>query len=324
LAEIEASIVKEVERSIATFGLMVTQESCKKAIDELRNAISDELITIDYPHLIDAKDDWRDEVDTKLVGTSGKLKGSDSRLKTALLEGVHWAAFLGNALVAKRASLLAVEVAGQLLEPIAYALEDTIDEAEAGQADAGEWPAWSDAEPPESVQPPKGVYALEEPDLYDKRFQDLLMDSTPPGLQATTKDWIRELVITGSFLREQHEAGALENPEDVLCVSIKEHQPKRAHWYPSPHAGLGELQNPRSLPVTINVDINSLEKRALAWLNLPGSPFANFLNQSLRSYLGSTSALDGAKVTPAQYKARREAFVAAFAVAVKAGRPLIN
>ena len=324
LAEIEDSVVKEVERSIATFGLMVTQESCKKAIDELRNAVSDELISVDYPHMIDAKEDWRDEVDTKLVGTSGKLKGSDSRLKTALQEGVHWAAFLGDALVAKRASVLAVEVAGQLLEPIANALEDAIDAAEAGQGDAGEWPAWSDAEPPDSVQPPKGVYALESPDGYNKRFEDLLMASTPPDLQTTTKDWIRELVITGSFLREQHEAGALENPDDILCVSVKEHEPNRAHWYPGPHGGFGELRNPRSLPATINVDISSLEKRALAWLNLPGSPFANFLNESLRSYLGSTSELDGGRVAPSQYRARRGAFVAAFAEAVKAGRPLIN
>jgi len=320
IPKVQSSIEAAVEEMVARYGLKATSSMCTKTAAQLRTEVTDDLRSRDFANNNSWSTRWREFSDEKLEDAWGKkIDSTDTRLRDATTAAAYYASLAGEAVLAERSAALAEEVAKRVLVPLARALDDALYRSEQGVEKAGEWPPWSDAEVPRDMQPPPSELPLIKPDDYHGLFVEMLADSvTDEDLKGAVREEVRSKIISGDFLRRQHEEGELHGADELLCVAI-DHE-----WWPGPGATQGRLESPADLGVKVNIDIDRLEARARAWLQLTGSVFGDFLSTSLRSYLGSLGLMDSGRISQREYDKRIKRFFAQWDAAMGAAQPLIN
>ncbi len=312
---IEGDIIQAVEADVARLGLKVTAALCALAASELRDEIYEDLMNRDYHDNNRWATGWVDAVDGLLEGVTGKLDSDHAGLDEALSIGMHWASFAGEALVALRAAELCSQVADRLLLPLQQALLTAHSQASEEQPKTATWVSWTDEDPPASVTPPNGDFPLIEPDDYAELFSTYLQAQTDEMEHSdVAKQKVLHDVVSGDFLKKDGAKQATSN----LCIQID--QP----WWPDNTAALGGYHTPTDLRVRVETSLPVLDSRTRKWLEQTGTPFANFLKLSLRSYLGTTAAFDDSGLDSTAVRKNQNRFLSKLTSAITAAAPLIN
>jgi len=316
IQEVQSRLEATVESVVADYGLKVARALCLQAATHLRLEVSEDLRTVDFAHNNAWAADWQNKADATFEGLGGKkIESTDQRLGEYLNIAVHHASMGRNAALAERAANLVEEFADLVLKPIASALEDALHRAARGLEEAGEWPAWSAAEPPPDFEPPPSEFTLISPDEYANLFSEMLTEALSEEQLEGARRVVRHSVISGDFLRRETK---LKHRDQPLCVAAQN------KWWPGP-SGSGAMHHTRTrFLVNVNVDIERLEDRARAWLNQTGTEFGRFLKTSLRSYLGAVGMLDSSDIPEREYERRQGRFAAQLTAAIDAAQPLIN
>ena len=316
---IQKSIETSVETVVALYGLKVAASICRAAVRDLSQQVAEELRNTDYEENRHWSTNWEDNSFDTLEDEQGKkLSSNDERIEKCLTRAVQLRGLIGKAHVADRAADLAVEVSTRVLRPMAEALEDALDEAEREMVEVQEWPPWSAVAPPRGVLPPQSEYSLIHSDDYHQLFEEMLTESFSKDLSGIARQEIRRLVTSGEHIRQQVDSDDKSYSKHQLCVFAED------AWYPnivSPHSTLGA---PNDLTVTVNASVTGLSERATKWLRRPGSIFGDYLGNSLRSYLGSTSLHEGKQVPAKVMKQRQVRFDTQLVAVLDAAQPLIN
>lgn len=313
-------VVKALEEVIALYGLKVAAETCGRAAQQL-GTIAKEIRLRDTEYNIHWFDRWQELADENLAEVWGKqLESDDMRLLASVNRAVQMTALSGNSLVARRAAALAEETANGVLAPLTTELNAAQERAEADFPVVQEYPAWGDLPlPPDFVPPVTELTLIESTGTeFHDQFEKYLGLTLSEKQSTAARETVRTTLISGEHQRKQYEDAELEHPESLLCIHIDN------DWWPNPSATGPVLKPQRDLGVTVNADVEALYERALHWLARPGSIFGEFLNASLRDYLGSTDSYDDPNVTEADYERRREIFIAQLGGVVSKAEPLIS
>ena len=134
------------------------------------------------------------------------------------------------------------------------------------------------------VAPPRHEFTLIAPDEYPTLFESMLGESDSSDLAEELRETIRELV--------QREDSLGESPTDLVN--------------------------------NLRAEIGGLEDRAKQWLRRPGTVFGDFLNLSLRSYLGESSLRAAGQTSEQEYDRRCLIFVAQMSAALDSAEPLVK
>src|SRR5439155_20146073 len=89
-------------------------------------------------------------------------------------------------------------------------------------------------------------------------------------------------------------------------------------WYPDPALLAGGVQPRSAASFTAHFSPDAILARARAWIGRPGTAFARFLDEDLRSYL------DDGNRDPRETHQRRAAYRGALPPAVSAAEPLVR
>ncbi len=311
-------VVKALEDVIALYGLKVAAETCNRAAQQLLT-IATEIRQHDTEYNVHWFDRWQEQADQYLVEVWGKqLESNDQRLLDSLNRAVQMTALSGNSLVARRAAALAEETANGVLAPLVTELNAAQERAEAGISVIQEYPAWADLPLSSNFVPPATELTLIEPNEFHGLFEKYLSLTLSETQSTAARETVRTTLISGEHQRKQYEEAELDHPESLLCIYIDN------DWWPNPSATGPILKPQRDLGVAVNANVEALYDRALHWLTRPGSIFGEFLNKSLRDYLGSTDSYDDPNVTQADFEKRQEKFLAQLGGAISKAEPLIN
>ena len=313
---ISARIAETAGHWVASHGLLVAAELCRLAAAYLVDEVHDDLMENDVHRQRDWSRNWGTAVNEALDGMRGKVANTDARLEEALLDGIHWAVYAGEALVCERAATLATEVAERVLRPMMRALREAHASAEVEVADTAMWVSWNDEPPPGSVRPPAGDFPLVDPEDYPSIFADLLardVGTTDRALEQ--REAVRLTIISGSF-GEGSAAGV--DAHELACVEI-EHD-----WWPSAAAAVGGSHSPTELRARVRTTLEDLQERAVAWLERPGSAWSRYLGMTLRSFVGTSDAHDASGLSEQDIRRHRSRLINQLGEAVSAAAPLIN
>lgn len=302
---------------VALYGLKVTKSLCMKAASRLKLEVAEELRTDDYFRNNQFSNDWEDWSSRHLEGVGGSRLGSDDeRLRKARDRAVEVAALAGEAMLALRAADLAEEVADKVLVPLAKALDSALYQAEKGAEEAGQWPAWLEADPPPDTVPRPGEFPLISPDTYHDLFEDMLAATMAGDKSGTVRQQVRMQVISGDFFDNEGDGDNPANAQSLIELSND--------WWPSASTTEDILRPATELTATVHSSLEDLEDRAKAWLLRPGSPFGDFLKLSLRSYLGETSLMAAGQTSEQEYDTRCAIFMAQMSAALGSAEPLVQ
>lgn len=314
IEDIQSDVVQAVETAVARLGLKVTAALCALTASELRNDTHNDLLTNDYEKNNAWASNWKSYADQQLEGITGKLDSDHAGLDESVSTGMNSASYAGEALVAGRAAELCTQVADRLLSPLEQALLSAHSRARDEQAETATWVSWTDESPPDSVTPPAGDFPLLDPDEYAEHFSKYLSLSTNEEQSVAAQQHVLHSVVSGDFLRDE---GTTQAKRD-LCVQI-DHD-----WWPATTAALGGFKAPADLVVRVETDLSVLDSRTRQWLHRTGSPFATFLNLSLRSYLGTTATFDDSNLDATTIRQNQDRFLTMMSAAMSAAEPLIN
>ena len=314
ITDIQNDVVQAVETAVARLGLKVTAALCALTASELRNDTHNDLLNNDYEKNNAWASNWKSYADQQLEGITGNLDSDHAGLDESVSTGMNSASYAGEALVAGRAAELCTHIADRLIAPLELALLTAHSQAKDEQAKTATWVSWTDAEPPDSVTPPAGDFPLLDPPEYAEQFSKYLALSTNQKQSVAAQQHVLHSVVSGDFLRDE---GTTQAKRD-FCVQV-DHD-----WWPATTAALGGFKAPADLVVRVETGLSVLESRTRQWLHRTGSPFATFLNLSLRSYLGTTATFDDSNLDAAAVKQNQNRFLSMMSAAMNAAEPLIN
>ncbi|WP_428118888.1 tubulin-like doman-containing protein [Candidatus Poriferisodalis sp.] len=316
IPKVSQQVVGSVERWVASHGLLVVAELCRHAASYLADEVHQDLTDNDVDRQRTWSRDWGTAINEALDGMRGKVANNDARLEEALLDGIHWAAFAGEALVSERAAALASDVAERVLRPIARALREAHASAEIDAANIATWVSWDNEPPPDSVRPPVGDFPLVDPDDYPQTFADLLSRDvgTTDRIQEQ-RERARSIVISGNF-REGSAMGA--DAELLKCARIER------DWWPSAATAIGGSHSPTEIRISLGTSRGELLTRTRAWLRRPGSAWARYLGMTIRSFVGTTDAHDPLGLSESEVGKNRSRLLNQLGEAVSAAAPLVN
>ena len=311
---IQSPILDAVEKQVASRGLHVAKSICEIAAEHLEHAVHEDL-RHEAARYRDWHSSWKSEPSQSLEHVSGPIGGDHPDLEESVREAVHHARYVGHEYLAECAAELCPEIAERVLRPLAIALSDALGTASEDKLEMMPWPSWTDGAPPKSVAPPTGEFTLINVDEYPARFNDLLEQTFNKIAQQERRRKVRNDVITGSFL--ESEGGPHADHDKARCLSVQD------NWWPSTRPPLDPARVATRLEVKAQTDIAGLKHRASRWLRRQGTPFARFLELSLRSYLGSDAHF-GVGFTAAQVTEHQTRFITQLNAAIKASGPLID
>ena len=210
---------------------------------------------------------------------------------------------------AERASELTLELVDRLINPIKIALDEAFEAAEANWgAEVSAWPSWSATNIATELLPPKSERTLIDSTDWHGLFDAMLAESFPDDLAGDLRAALRVTISKGSF-KPAPEGSA-------QCIELI------SNWMPALPVFAGN-RTPTHLQLSINFSQNSVEDRARQWMERSATPFGNFLNASLRSYLGEEGAFEDS-VSPAELKKRQSSFLAKLRAVIDAADPLVH
>lgn len=305
-------VVDTVADSVATRGLLVTAEIVSRAQSELSDEVHRELLHDEAPKFRSWSLDIGSAVSVHLGDANGRLRSGDGRLEEAVDEGVHYAQYAGDAMVAEKAAYLCRDLAAGVLAPLHKALMSAHKLAELDLAKIEGWVGWSDERPPADVRPPIGDFPLIDPDDYPRLFSELLADDMGVGtLASEQRDELRRQIVSGRF-------GAAASVDGQLCIV------ERNEWFPHADAAVGGSHGPADISVAVSTGLADLQRRTEDWLARPGSRWQRYLGMTIREFVGGDDPEDPRRPDEAELRARRNRFDAQFAAALAAAAPFIN
>lgn len=312
---ISERLTQAAEHWIASHGLLVTAEMCRKAAVYLGRDVYDELLSIDMAERQHWARTWDTPVNEALEGIRGRIANDDARLDDALRQGVESASWTGDALVSERAAQLVREVAERVVRPLEEALRHSHTAAEADASRVVSWVQGNEP-PPDAVRPPAGDFSLIDPDDFPAIFQEFVERDVGSSERALEQyDALVRQLISGSF-RQGVAVGRAA--EELKCVRV------RQDWWPSPSTSIGGSHASRPLRVAIAVSLGELEARARAWLRRPGSASERRLSTTIRSFVGTGDELAASRLDEQQASQNRARLINQLGAAVDAAAPLIN
>lgn len=312
IAEVGRRIVEASAESVAERGLWVTAEILAQAETYLRYEAYEDLMSHDVPRWREWSTDIDYAVDDQLGASGGRIRSGDRRLEDAVSEGVNYGQYAGNALVAERAARLCSEVAGGIVSPLRSALLAAQRLAEAELSKTESWVEWSDEPPPASVRPPAGDFPLIDPDRYPQVFAKLVArDVGARRRELEQREELRRQIVTGRY-------GAAASGGEQACIGILR------EWWPSGETSAGGSHTPADLRVEVATGLDELSRRALGWLERPGSAWDKHLSLTIRGFVGSGDPHDPDAPDPAELLANQARLDAQLAAAIAAAAPFIS
>jgi hypothetical protein len=202
------------------------------------------------------------------------------------------------------------ELVDRLLRPMQKAVDEAYEATHATWlTEATDWPAWAAVAIADGLTPPDIESVLIDSDSWHELFEKLLQESFPEELPDDLRVEARRTVSEGSF-----------NPEPKghdQCIELT------GNWMPMLPVFVGSSQSPTNLQLSINLSEGPVVARAKQWLRRSASPFGEFLNAGLRSYLDNDGLFDG-NTSKAEYKRRQTKFMALLAATMDAAEPLVD
>ncbi|WP_420626188.1 tubulin-like doman-containing protein [Candidatus Poriferisodalis sp.] len=316
IPKISERVVRTVEQWVASHGLLVAAELCRMVASYLAHEVHEDLTANDVDRQRAWSHDWGTAVNEALDGMRGKVSSTDARLEEALLDGVHYAAWAGEALVSERAAAMANEVAERVLRPMVRTLREAHGKAEIDAANTVTWVSWDDEPPPDSVRPPAGDFPLVDPEDYPETFASLLArDVGSTDRTQEQREAARRIIISGSF-RDGSATGA--DSGQLECVRIER------DWWPSAATAAGGSHSQTEVRISLGTSLDDVKTRATAWLQRPGSAWARYLGMTIRSFVGTTEAHDALGLSESEVRKNRSRLLNQIGEAVSAAAPLIN
>lgn len=311
---IQEQLIVAVEDQVAARGLHVAKSLCELAAGHLKDDVVPDL-RHDAAKYREWHSGWEHEYRDRLGDLSGNIDADDQVLQDAVGDAVHYARYVGDELLSDRAADLCPEVAERLLAPLAAALSDSHATAMADKQRVVSWPAWGEGPPPKSLEPPAGEFTLIAAESYPRHFASLLAETFPDLPVQQQRGRVRDAGIDGRFVASEPGVTAGEYNR-LRCLSVQHDWWPQAKWM-DPIRTAGRLQ------VRAQTGIDDLRRRSARWLHRGGTPFANFLDLTLRSYLGS-EALFADELSQQDAEANTARFLAQLSGAIKASAPLID
>ena len=311
---IQGQLIDAVEDQVATRGLHVAKSLCELAAVHLKEDVVPDL-RHDAAKFREWHGGWEHEYRDRLEDLSGNIDADDQALEDAIRDAVHLAKFVGDELLSDRAADLCPEVAERLLAPLAAALSDSHATAMADKQKVVSWPAWGDGPPPKSLEPPAGEFTLIAAESYPQHFASLMAETFPDLPVQQQRGRVRDAGIDGRFVAS--EPGVSDSKYNSLrCLSVQH------DWWPQTK-WMDPMRTASRLQVKAQTGIGDLRRRSARWLHRGGTPFAKFLDLTLRSYLGSEALFaDGLSHQDAEANTAR--FLTQLSGAIKASAPLID
>ena len=311
---LQGRLLDAVEEQIAIRGLHAAKALCELAAAHLVDEVAADL-RHDAARFREWHSGWEREYRGRLDHLAGQVDHDNEALEEAIQDAVHYAKFVGDELVHERAADLCPEISRRLLAPLAAALSDAHATTVADKHKVVSWPSWGDGTPPKSVTPPAGEFALIDAGSYPQRFNDLLAETFPDVPVQERRGKVRNAAIDGRFLASESDVSDVDY-QGARCLSIQHGWWPHAKW-------MNPLRTASVLQVNAQAGIEDLRGRASRWMNREGTPFANFLGLTLRSYLGSEAHF-AEQLSQQDEEARTARFLAQLTGAIKASAPLID
>ena len=311
---IQGQLLDAVEEQINTRGLHVAKSLCELADEHVRSEVAADLRK-DAAKYREWHRGWENEYRDRLEGLVGQIDPNNTELDEAIKDAVHYAEYVGDERLSDRAADLCPEVAQRLLAPIAAALSEAHAVAVADKNRVVDWPAWSDGDPPKSVEPPAGEFTLIAPQDYPDHFKALLDETLPNMPEEQQRGRVRNDGIDGRFIASESGVSGSEYNRE-RCLSV------RHGWWPQVK-WMDPRRTASRLQVKAQTGVSDLQRRFARWMHRDGTPFAKFLGLTLRSYLGS-EALFADQLPQQNIEANTARFLAQLSGAITASAPLIN
>ncbi len=286
---VQQRALETVRTAISKYGLRVAARLCSDTATFLRTTVVNNIRSDVIPVLRQWADSWRDEASQELAGASGKLRHSDTRIRSYVELAIHYRAFAADALVAERAAELAREAADRLFDPLTKAIDDAFRRLRVD-------------EDPASFQfgPPANEFSLIEKHEYKDLFDRLLRQTFGSEDYAS----LREAVIG---------CNEVDPESGHTFVELARGWSPSARWSDSP----------ANIDITVGSTRELLANSATAWLNNGGGPFGELLGLSLRSAL-DTGADSGTAITAAERQVYQKRFMACLDAAIATAAPLVD
>jgi hypothetical protein len=318
--DMPSKVLKETELLIARSGLKVASAVLRLATQHLVSNVVPELNNVDYNDYSRWGNSWQDAVDKTLAGMTGRQQSNDQRLLDALLEGLRYGEYQGDALIAARAAALVEDFAENFIRPLSEALEHAATLANDDLGQVSGWPEWTAINPPAELCPPVSEFVLIQPNEYSKIFEDLLERTTNPDRSSTARDIVRMDVLSAEFVHQWIDNNTRPEKEVSHLLALKVEKP----WWPG-HALVTLEVKPQSRAAFKVAERSSdLVQRAEAWLHRPLTPFADLLECGLRSYLADTTTYKDGTTSEHVYRERQDRFAAQLQAAISASAPLVK
>jgi hypothetical protein len=329
IESIPENLIHVTEEFVAMRGLRVTQSILQQVGAELAHSSDSVLNDLAkeeqgyYEESLDSR--WKQTVNSYLT-FGGKVPGTHQSIAIALQSGIYQAIAGTWAIVLRYAQDLIVEFEKDVIAPLSRTLGDAYAElTEKYDELCLEWPAWSVASQTHhgvvspDATPAKSEWTLIKPSDFGQLFDDLLAKMKQGLGQLDQRNEVRTSVVSGSFIREMFvQTPALaDRMKDDLAIRISQ------KW--SPRAHPDQMKIPSSASFSQTFKVESIVKRANAWLYTTNSPFEDVLNSSLISYTIPNPVTERNNwVTPGEFAERQRDFIAAFSQAMDSSDPLVG
>ena len=312
-------VIKVLEQSIASYGLVVSAELIDGLIDELVNPATGVIVELSGPNELETyqwyarKDEWIEQAKGKLSGlTKNFTPQTEERVGHAVNAAITYAAYVADSHVRTTAIKLLESFTEHFLRPLRSALESAaIESSERFQKDCSSWPSWESTVGEGESRPPKSEFTLIKPSEFGKVFDDLLEKTTTEGKGEAIRS-----ISSGSFMREMESKVGYEVDafKSLHAIEIKE------DWFPGATIHKASKYPQQKVSVSINFEPRLVLRRANLWIRRKDTAFDNLLNSKINSYtLGSDPA-----VSDKDYKDRQNLLVEQVAKALSASAPLVK
>jgi len=322
IEESQNRVLIAIEEQISRTGLMVAAEAVRQAAELLVGSVVRELRDVDYERYLRWMSAWKDEISAKISDAgAGKIQPGDPVLQQALENGMIYGLHVAQVEIVGKAILLTEDFAQNFLMPLSQALSDAHSDAVNSLAAVSDWPQWSQTKPPQNACPPITEFSLIDPSEYTGLFDVNLVESIPNEHRSTPREYVRNEIITGLFLREMIAQGQDSKEELGELLTIELRHP----WYPKPGAVQSMNLKPQSQAVIgIRTSANDFEKRSNRWLNRELTAFGELLSESLNSFLDTAQKRRINKVNGSDIEKRQARFISQLVAAYRQADPLVN
>ena len=309
----KTEVLATTSRYVSQQGIKVTAEILRRVSDKL-TTVADELRSEANLYIR-----YSGDLSTYIRGELGQVPeknqssiAADNPFVVASLEHVVDSfGFRASAALREEVADLIADMAKNFINPLRSQLlgiyhgllESLIDP----KKEFSKWPEEDSTAVPNRFRPSKNEKLLIETDQYASEFKELVKNSVSENSKATSMRVAVNEVIMGALAIPD-----LDRRNYWTFISIER------EWVPEKQvAREDQLQVAQSAKFEMSIEPSDYLDNAHKWMKRMGTPFANYVNENLASYLNKTT-------DKTEKKARQDKFLEKLEEAIRDGAPLVT